>query len=116
MPHLQSPWGHWLWSSRRAGDHKGAGCLTWMGRGSVPSSPQRAARGCPKSGLLQPEPACPGAWAVAGLRRRAKGQGSPLLLLLLLLSHLLLWSTLLALLLVLLLLLCLALPTVLLCL
>ena len=56
-----------------------------MGRGSVPSSPQMAARGCPKSGLLQPEPACPGAWAAAGLRRRAKGQGSPLLLLLLLL-------------------------------
>ena len=61
------------------------GWLTWMGRGSVPSSPQMAARGCPKSGLLQPEPACPGAWAAAGLRRRAKGQGSPLLLLLLLL-------------------------------
>ena len=51
----------------------------------MPSSPQRAARGWPKSALLQPEPACPGAWAAAGPRRRAKGQGSPLLLLLLLL-------------------------------
>lgn len=62
------------------------GCLAWMGRGSEPSSPQRAARGCPKSALLQPEPACPGAWAAAdGLCCRAKGQGSHLLLLLLLL-------------------------------
>ena len=60
------------------------GWLTWMGWGSAPSSPQRAARGWPKSARLQPEPARPGAWAAAGVRRRAKGQGSPLLLLLLL--------------------------------
>ena len=60
------------------------GWPTWMGRGSVPASSQRAARGCPKSALLQPEPACPGAGAAAGLCRSAKGQGSPLLLLLLL--------------------------------
>ena len=57
-----------------------------MGRGSVPSSPQTAARGWPKSALLQPQPACPGAWAAAGLRRRAKGQGSRVLLLFLLLQ------------------------------
>ena len=54
-----------------------------MGWGRVPASPQRAARGCPKSALLQPEPACPGAWAAAGPHRRAKGQGSALLLLVL---------------------------------
>ena len=57
------------------------GWPTWMGRGSVPASPQRAARGCPKSALLQSEPACPGAGAADGLRRSANGQGSPLLFL-----------------------------------
>lgn len=61
------------------------GCLTWMGWGSVMSSPQMAARDCPKSALRQPEPTCPGASAGAGVHHKAKGQGSPLLLLLLLL-------------------------------
>ena len=58
------------------------GLLTWMGWGSVPSWLQRAARGWPKRAPLPPEPDCPAASAAAELpRRRAKGQGSPLLLL-----------------------------------
>ena len=53
--------------------------LTWMGRGSVPSWLQRAARGRPKRAPLPAEPDGPGASAAAEVPRRAKGQGSPLL-------------------------------------